>query len=64
MHCLFLEIAYWIMKKLWIDGGKINRHDLELMERQAKAIKVPADLGRILYKIATEKGFSRFMADQ
>jgi len=34
------------------------------MERRAKAIKVPADLGRIPYKIATGEGFSGFTADQ
>jgi len=33
MHCLFLGIAHWIVKRLWIAGGKINKHDLELMER-------------------------------
>jgi hypothetical protein len=56
--------CYWIIKRLWIDGEKINRYDLELMKRRAKVIKVPADLGRIPYKIATGKGFSGFTADQ
>ena len=64
MHCLFLGIAHWIVKRLWIDSGKINKHDLELMERRAKAIKIPADLGRVPHKIATGEGFSGFTADQ
>ena len=34
------------------------------MEDQAKKMQVPVDIGRIPYKIATEEGFSRFMADQ
>jgi hypothetical protein len=64
MHNLFLGIAYWIIKRLWIDGGKITKPDLELMERRAKQIKVPADLGRIPYKIATGEGFSGYTTDQ
>ena len=32
MHCLFLGIAHWIIKKLWIDGNKITKHDLEKIE--------------------------------
>ena len=52
MHCLFLGIAHWIVKRLWIDGGKITKSDLELMEKRAKEIRVPADLGQIPYKIA------------
>ncbi|GBC24892.2 uncharacterized protein LOC114575947 [Rhizophagus irregularis DAOM 181602=DAOM 197198] len=64
MHCLFLGIAHWIVKKLWIDSGKITKKDLELMERRAKALKVPADIRRIPYKIATGEGFSGFTVNQ
>ena len=64
MHCLFLGIARWIIKRLWIDGGKITKTDLELMEKRAKEIKLPADMGRIPYKISTGEGFSGFTADQ
>ena len=64
MHCLYIGIAHWIVKKLWIDGGKIDKADLELMERRASAIKVPSDLGRVPHKIATGEGFSSFTADQ
>jgi len=64
MHCLFLEIAHWIVKKLWIDRGKLNKSQLELMESRAKKIKVPVDLGRVPSKISTGEGFSNFMADQ
>jgi hypothetical protein len=64
MHCLFLGIAHWIIKKLWIDGGKITKQDLEKMEKRAKTIQIPADLGRIPNKIATGEGFSGFTADQ
>src|SRR5436853_4509878 len=53
MHCLFLGIAKWIVKKLWIDSGKFSKSDLKLMENRAKQIKLPADMGRIPYKIST-----------
>ncbi|GBB97640.1 hypothetical protein RclHR1_03020018 [Rhizophagus clarus] len=45
MHNLFLGIAQWIIKKLWIEGNKISKADLEIMERKAKGTKIPADLG-------------------
>jgi len=64
MHCLFLGIGHWIVKKLWIDGNKITKQDLEKMEKRAKSIQIPADLGRIPNKIATGEGFSGFTADQ
>lgn len=64
MHNLFLGIAHWIVKRLWIDGGKITKSDLELMEKRAKMIKPPVDLGRIPCKISTGEGFSGFTADQ
>ena len=64
MHCLFFGIAHWIIKKLWIEGNKISNRDLEKMEKRAKTIQIPADLGRVLNKIATEEGFFRFTANQ
>ena len=63
MHCLFLGIAPWIIKRLWIDGSKITKHDLEKMEKRAKIIQIPADLGRIPNKIVTGEGFSGFTAN-
>ena len=64
MHCLFLGIARWIIKKLWIDGNKITKRDLEKMEKRAKTITLPANIGRLPNKIATGEGFSGFTADQ
>jgi hypothetical protein len=40
------------------------KQDLEKMEKRAKTIQIPADLGRIPNKIATGEGFSGFTADQ
>ena len=64
MHNLFLGIAHWIVKRLWIDGGKISKEQLEIMQIRANNIKMPADLGRVLNKIATGEGFFGFTADQ
>ncbi|POG69648.1 hypothetical protein GLOIN_2v1776801 [Rhizophagus irregularis DAOM 181602=DAOM 197198] len=44
MHNLFLGIASWIVKRLWIDRGKISKNDLKIMEKRAEAIKLPADM--------------------
>ena len=64
MHCLFLGIARWIVKRLWIENGKFTKSDLELIEKRAKRIKMPADLGRVPDNITTGGGFSAFTADQ
>ena len=64
MHYLFFGIAKWIVKRLWIDSGKLSKFDLKLMENWAKQIKLPADMGRIPYKISTGDRFSSFTADQ
>ncbi|GBB92518.1 hypothetical protein RclHR1_20190005 [Rhizophagus clarus] len=45
MHNLFLGIASWIVKHLWIDRGKISKDDLKIMEKRAEAIKPLADMG-------------------
>ena len=59
MHCLFLGIAHWIVKRLWS-----NKIDLVLLEERAKIINLPADLGQIPNKISTGEGFFSFTADQ
>jgi hypothetical protein len=64
MHNLFLGIAHWIVKRLWVDCGKLTKSHLKLMEMRAKKIQIPADLGRIPYKIATGEGFLGYTADQ
>jgi hypothetical protein len=39
MHCLFLGIAHWIVKRLWIDGGKIGKTTSKLMKNEQKQSK-------------------------
>ena len=63
MHCLFLGISKWIIK-LWIDEAVLSSQDLELMDKWAKKIRVPSNIGCIPYKIAMGDGFLGFTADQ
>ncbi|PKK59494.1 hypothetical protein RhiirC2_820971, partial [Rhizophagus irregularis] len=57
IHCLFLGIAKWIVLQLRTINTK-------RMQNRTKLIKVPADIGRIPYRIDTGEGFSGFTADQ
>ena len=52
------------MKKLWIDNDKIIKAHFELMEKRAKQIKIPADVGRIPYKIAIGEKFLGYTTNQ
>jgi hypothetical protein len=45
MHCLFLGITRWIMKKIWIDKGVLTLNDLKKIQEKMNQFKVPADLG-------------------
>ena len=63
MHCLFLEVAKWIVTKLWISKGILDDAKLKIMQKRADAIKITSDLGRRPVRIATGDGFSNFTAD-
>ena len=64
MHCLFLGIAKWIVKRIWVDEGVLTPDNLKNIQRKMNKIQVPADLGRIPRKIDCGEGFSNFTADQ
>src|SRR5947207_11224044 len=64
MHCLFLGIAKWIVKKIWVDEGVLTPDNLKNIQRKMNQIQVPADLGRIPRKIDRGEGFINFTADQ
>ena len=55
MHCLFLGIAKWIVKKIWVDEGVLTPDNLKNIQRKMNQIQVPADLCRISRKINREK---------
>ena len=64
MHCLFLGIAKWIVKRLWVDEGILNQESLKKIQKKMDEFQVPSDLGRIPGKIHCGEGFSNFTADQ
>ena len=63
MHCLFLELAKWIISKLWIGEGILDNDKLKIMQKRADEIKIPSDLERRPARISTGDGFSNFTAD-
>jgi hypothetical protein len=64
MHCLFLGIAKWIVKRIWVDEGVLTSSDLKKAQNTMNQFQVPSDLGRIPGKIHAGEGFSNFTADQ
>src|SRR6185369_10197500 len=65
MHCLFLGIGKWIIKKILLANGKLTKQQCSLIEQRTKNIRVPSDIGCIPSKIAQgEDGFNKFTADQ
>lgn len=64
MHCLFLGIAKWIVKRIWVDENILTQNALQSIQKKMNEFQVPADLGRIPGKIHCGEGFSNFTADQ
>jgi len=64
MHCLFLGIAKWIVKRIWIDEGILTPNILDKIQEMMEKFQIPADIGRIPGKINCGEGFSNFTADQ
>src|SRR5256886_11674242 len=57
MHCLFLGIAKWIVKRIWVDEGVLTLDNLKNIQRKMNQIQIPADLGRIPQKSTVKKVF-------
>ncbi|RHZ76199.1 hypothetical protein Glove_202g14 [Diversispora epigaea] len=51
MHCLFLSIAKWIVKRIWVDMKVLSSNNLNNIQKKINEFQVPTDLGRILKKI-------------
>lgn len=64
MHCLFLGIAKWIVKRIWVDENILSQNALLLVQKKMNEFQIPADLGRIPGKVHCGEGFSNFTADQ
>jgi hypothetical protein len=65
MHCLFLGVAKWIIKSIFINQNKLSMEQLRVAQNRMDYIDLPSDIGRIPPKIAIgNEGFSNLTADQ
>ena len=64
MHCLFLDIMRWIMKRIWIEEGILVPKTLKKIQKKMNEFQVPADLDQIPGKVDIGEYFSNFTADQ
>ncbi|GBB91137.1 hypothetical protein RclHR1_18280007 [Rhizophagus clarus] len=51
MHCLFLGIAKWIVKQIWVDEKVLKPESLKEIQKKMNQFQVLADVDRILGKI-------------
>jgi Transposase family tnp2/Domain of unknown function (DUF4218) len=64
MHCLFLGVAKWIIRSIFVDQKKLTKEQLRVAQNRMEHIELPTDIGRIPPKIAIGNGFSNLTADQ
>ena len=65
MHYLFLGVAKWIIKSIFINQNKLSMEQLRIAQKRMDQIDLPSDIGRIPPKIAIgNEGFSNLTADQ
>jgi hypothetical protein len=64
MHCLFLGIGKWLVKRIWIEEGVLTNNALDEIQLMIEKFQIPSDIGRIPRKVNIGEGFSNFTADQ
>ena len=65
MHCLFLGVAKWIIKSIFVKQNKLTIEQLHVAQKRMKHVDLPSDIGQIPAKIAIgNDGFSNLTADQ
>ena len=65
MHCLFLGVAKWIIKSIFVNQEKLSMDQLRVAQSRMDNVELPSDIGRIPPKIAIgDNGFSNLTADQ
>ena len=65
MHCLFLDVAKWIIRSIFVDQKKLTMEQLRVAQNRMEHIELPSDIGQIPPKIAIgNSGFSNLIADQ
>ena len=55
MHNLFIRIAFWIIKRLWLGYCKITLNDLTKIQKLMNNIYPPSEIGQIPHKINIEE---------
>jgi len=64
MHCLFLGVAKWIIKSIFVNQNKLTMEKLCVVQERMKHVNLPSDIGWISTKIAIgNDGFSNLTAD-
>ncbi|CAB5091380.1 unnamed protein product [Rhizophagus irregularis] len=65
MYCLFLGVAKWIIKSIFVNQKKLTMEQLRVAQNRMDNIDLPSDISRIPPKIAIgNDGFSNLTADQ
>ena len=44
MHCLFLGIAKWIVKRIWVDEEILTTNTLKMVQKKMDEFQIPFDL--------------------
>src|SRR5436190_36110 len=45
IHCLFLGIAKWIVKRIWVDEEILTTNTLKMVQKKMDEFQIPSDLG-------------------
>ncbi|GBC48091.2 hypothetical protein GLOIN_2v1883106 [Rhizophagus irregularis DAOM 181602=DAOM 197198] len=56
MHCLFLGIAKWIVKWIWVDENILKPETLKEIQKKMNQFQVSADIGKIPGKAPNDLG--------
>ncbi|GES73103.1 hypothetical protein GLOIN_2v1775288 [Rhizophagus clarus] len=58
MHCLFLGIAKWIVKRIWVDEKVLKLESLKEIQKKMNQFQVLANVNRILEKVECREGLN------
>ncbi|CAG8747707.1 7317_t:CDS:2, partial [Rhizophagus irregularis] len=47
MHCLFLGVAKWIIKSIFVSQGKLSMEQLQVAQNRMDHVKLPSDIGHV-----------------
>ncbi|CAG8655027.1 6474_t:CDS:2, partial [Paraglomus brasilianum] len=65
LHNLWLGDGSWLMKRIWIEEGKITKRKLQIISSRLKTLTTPPDIGRMpTNKVDVTDGFVGLTADE